>query len=376
MNHRTAFWALPLRTVTSYTSVVEGDDKKSSDDVVSSQNSVASSHSSSELPAQTTEQFKPSPSLNSEADELLTRRRGNGVSSFRELLEMADGRVLNNLKATGNEGRLSADHSGFIDWSSLCGTAYSYQNFSSSGSLRIERSDVFINDYNQSNLHPSAFDLNQRTINETTNRQFGVYTESSTNVKAAPHAEVHLETTHQAVKTPQPYSNLHDDSQRNNLGAGDVAESKLRNEANTSQKVSSETLNKESKVKNGKFESEKKTYDWDSLRKKVQKDGAKKERSSDAMDSLDYEALRNADVNEISNAIRERGMNNMLAERIKVFRWVRVKTPFVLVLRERPNEDAFHLRLLRESPGEGAFSLGFLEKVRVRAFVTSNHEVL
>ncbi|XP_020260622.1 protein ROS1-like isoform X2 [Asparagus officinalis] len=307
-------------TVTSCTSAVEGDDKKSSDDVVSSQNSAASSHSSSELPAQTTEQFKPSPSLNSEADELLTRRRGNGVSSFRELLEMADGRVLNNLKATGNEGMLSADHSGFIDWSSLCGTAsYSYQNFSSSGSLRTERSDVFINDYNQSNLHPSAFGLNQRTINETTNGQFGAYTESSTSVKAAPHAEVHLETTHQAVQTPQPYSNLHNDNQRNNLVAGGVAESKLRNEANTSQKVSSETLNKESKVKNGKIESEKKTYDWDSLRKKVQKDGAKKERSSDAMDSLDYEALRNADVNEISNAIRERGMNNMLAERIKDF---------------------------------------------------------
>lgn len=36
------------------------------------------------------------------------------------------------------------------------------------------------------------------------------------------------------------------------------------------------------------------------------------------MDSLNYEAVRCAPVKEISDAIKERGMNNMLAERIKV----------------------------------------------------------
>ncbi|XVE99111.1 hypothetical protein REPUB_Repub03eG0168700 [Reevesia pubescens] len=59
--------------------------------------------------------------------------------------------------------------------------------------------------------------------------------------------------------------------------------------------------------------------DWDGLRKQVQANGWKKERSMDTMDSLDYKAMRNANVNEISNAIKERGMNNMLAERIKEF---------------------------------------------------------
>ncbi|TYI43239.1 hypothetical protein ES332_A01G154500v1 [Gossypium tomentosum] len=59
--------------------------------------------------------------------------------------------------------------------------------------------------------------------------------------------------------------------------------------------------------------------DWDQLRKQVQANGLKKERSKDTMDSLDYEAMRNANVNEISNTIKERGMNNMLAERIKDF---------------------------------------------------------
>jgi hypothetical protein len=62
----------------------------------------------------------------------------------------------------------------------------------------------------------------------------------------------------------------------------------------------------------------KKNFDWDSLRRAVCPDGGKKERTYKTMDSLDYEALRNASVNELSDAIRERGMNNMLAERIKV----------------------------------------------------------
>ncbi|ONK80880.1 uncharacterized protein A4U43_C01F22790 [Asparagus officinalis] len=55
--------------------------------------------------------------MNSEGDELLTIGRGSGVSSFRELLDMADGKVLNDLKATGNESILSATHKSLIDWS-------------------------------------------------------------------------------------------------------------------------------------------------------------------------------------------------------------------------------------------------------------------
>uniref|UniRef100_A0A803NWS7 HhH-GPD domain-containing protein n=1 Tax=Cannabis sativa TaxID=3483 RepID=A0A803NWS7_CANSA len=59
--------------------------------------------------------------------------------------------------------------------------------------------------------------------------------------------------------------------------------------------------------------------DWDNLRKRVEIGGDKKEKSKDAMDSIDYEAIRTANVKDISDAIRERGMNNMLAERIKEF---------------------------------------------------------
>ncbi|CAJ1976666.1 unnamed protein product [Sphenostylis stenocarpa] len=59
--------------------------------------------------------------------------------------------------------------------------------------------------------------------------------------------------------------------------------------------------------------------DWDKLRKEVQINGTEKERSTDTMDSLDYEAVRSASVKKISETIKERGMNNMLAERIKDF---------------------------------------------------------
>nr|GEW58830.1 protein ROS1-like [Tanacetum cinerariifolium] len=74
------------------------------------------------------------------------------------------------------------------------------------------------------------------------------------------------------------------------------------------------------KVKKGTAEEERRReIDWDSLRKEALLNSEKKERSKDAADSLDYEALRRAHVNEISDAIRERGMNNLLADRMKDF---------------------------------------------------------
>ncbi|KAJ6432981.1 hypothetical protein OIU84_020087 [Salix udensis] len=74
-----------------------------------------------------------------------------------------------------------------------------------------------------------------------------------------------------------------------------------------------------SKARKGKVEGERKdVFDWDSLRKQVQANGIK-ERTKDTMDSLDYEAVRCASVKKISDAIKERGMNNMLAERMQEF---------------------------------------------------------
>lgn len=88
----------------------------------------------------------------------------------------------------------------------------------------------------------------------------------------------------------------------------------------TSSHAKNETNTKLSKAEKGNAANVKiNAVEWDNLRKAVETNGGRKERRKDAMDSLDYEAVRQANVQEIAEAIRERGMNNMLAERIKVF---------------------------------------------------------
>ncbi|KAH9621090.1 hypothetical protein KSS87_014532 [Heliosperma pusillum] len=69
------------------------------------------------------------------------------------------------------------------------------------------------------------------------------------------------------------------------------------------------------KRKSGK--GKKNEFEWDSLRRDAQVNGKNKENTANTQDSLDWEAVRHADVSEIAETIKERGMNNMLAERIK-----------------------------------------------------------
>lgn len=64
---------------------------------------------------------------------------------------------------------------------------------------------------------------------------------------------------------------------------------------------------------------ETKKVDWDDLRKQAHATNGRREKTTNTMDSIDWEAVRCADVSEIANTIKERGMNNMLAERIKDF---------------------------------------------------------
>lgn len=59
-------------------------------------------------------------------------------------------------------------------------------------------------------------------------------------------------------------------------------------------------------------------FNWDSLRIEAQAKAGKREKTENTMDSLDWDAVRCVDVNEIAKTIKERGMNNRLAERIQV----------------------------------------------------------
>ncbi|XP_027349193.1 protein ROS1 [Abrus precatorius] len=74
---------------------------------------------------------------------------------------------------------------------------------------------------------------------------------------------------------------------------------------------------KQKRRKRGKKKKAK--FNWDSLRIQAQATAGKREKTENTMDSLDWDAVRRADVNEIADIIKERGMNNMLAERIKNF---------------------------------------------------------
>lgn len=62
----------------------------------------------------------------------------------------------------------------------------------------------------------------------------------------------------------------------------------------------------------------KESFDWDGLRKQAESGGQKRERTERTMDTVDWDAFRCTSVNKIAAIIIKRGMNNMLAERIKV----------------------------------------------------------
>ncbi|XP_038881947.1 protein ROS1C-like isoform X2 [Benincasa hispida] len=99
-------------------------------------------------------------------------------------------------------------------------------------------------------------------------------------------------------KTEEPAQNNH----------GHSLSSKLNDPKADTLKPNRERVKKEKRV----------GVDWDILRKQVEATG-RRERTKNTMDSLDWEAVRCADIDDIAYTIRERGMNNRLAERIKDF---------------------------------------------------------
>ncbi|ESQ52279.1 hypothetical protein EUTSA_v10016139mg [Eutrema salsugineum] len=60
-------------------------------------------------------------------------------------------------------------------------------------------------------------------------------------------------------------------------------------------------------------------FDWDSLRREAEARAGKREKTTRTMDTVDWEAIRTADVSEVAETIKSRGMNHKLAERIQAF---------------------------------------------------------
>ncbi|PKU80819.1 protein ROS1A [Dendrobium catenatum] len=134
------------------------------------------------------------------------------------------------------------------------------------------------------------------------------------------------EITHNAVQAPDKLEtcriqqkSVSNNKIERNLDVSDQAGSNLKAETCSFPIVSPETPISAAKTRKRKHEVENDSYDWESLRKEVFYTKPAQERSSTTMDSLDWEAVRIADVSKIAETIRERGMNNVLAERIKEF---------------------------------------------------------
>ncbi|XP_028060397.1 protein ROS1A isoform X1 [Camellia sinensis] len=97
-------------------------------------------------------------------------------------------------------------------------------------------------------------------------------------------------------------------------------ESSLKDHGYLPSKAINGTSLDSSNVKRGRTAKQKQEpVDWDSLRLQAQAKGKRRERTAKTMDSLDWEAIRLADVKEVADTIKERGMNNVLAGRIKDF---------------------------------------------------------
>ncbi|CAN1201019.1 DNA glycosylase/AP lyase ROS1 [Linum perenne] len=72
------------------------------------------------------------------------------------------------------------------------------------------------------------------------------------------------------------------------------------------------------KAKSRRVGDEIRDADWEALRRSAKPNG-RKERAENTMDSVDWETVRSADVNDIAETIKARGMNRVLAGRIKDF---------------------------------------------------------
>ncbi|KAE8666284.1 Protein ROS1 [Hibiscus syriacus] len=119
-------------------------------------------------------------------------------------------------------------------------------------------------------------------------------------------------------------SNLYTNNSSSNEELNRMNASSLKSNLYTNNSSSDEDINQmnasSSKSKGRSAKKEKNNYfDWDNLRKQAEGNGRKRERTEKTMDSLDWEAVRCTDVDEISKTIKDRGMNNVLAERIKDF---------------------------------------------------------
>lgn len=302
-------------------------DDPTSESVVSSQNSVVSNQSSPDYLFQPGEQSLTGLGLlgNYSADGHAGNASlpvGTRPTSYTQLLRMAESNGVDFSQDLNKETAdlcSSSNISQFYpqNWNIYSGTSSTLNN-AQNGVYPSSAAPAMNNSRTQESITPMI------KITTTSGKTHGyIPVQEEKKMYQVESAQPPVQQTQQQVQSIPSASNLQFTPNANNNKHSKVSSDTVQGKQSNMTKALDGTVIDEgvsSKSRKGKGASGKgkKNFDWDSLRKGVLPDGVKKERTYKTTDSLDYEALKNASVSELSDAIRERGMNNMLAERIKV----------------------------------------------------------
>ncbi|XP_047162810.1 DNA glycosylase/AP lyase ROS1-like [Vigna umbellata] len=301
------------------------DDRKELIDIVSSQGSVISSQISGDFSNdQNPEKIGACSDSNSEVEVLSKTAKYNHYdsnTSFSKLLEMVSSTKFyedNNQKSKSNQNLRDAYDQ------SLCRQHDTPKESLQKSSVTHGSSEASIN------LSHDCFDpFKTKSSSDFLMKKDdnGMNRSSSQTTEPASQVAITLSQTIVSQVHPQEQSNHQQQSFFNFNSPGQTQDlmqkergSDLGKHKNATRiganEISSAPLKVKTKVQ-GKVQKD--DFNWDSLRIEAQAKAGKREKTENTMDSLDWDAVRCVDVNEIAKTIKERGMNNRLAERIQNF---------------------------------------------------------
>ena len=312
--------------------IEEGEEKssyngarKELNDIVSSQSSVISSQISGDFSNdQNPEKIGSCSDSNSEVEDLSSTAKYNSCSSFCKLLEMVSSTKFHEVnsqrsKSTENIRDDNAKESwkksnvtqSTIEESFIPSHKYNLKLTQTSGALEVNCSDPFKKEASSSGFLKNK-DENEMNMSSFITDEFAghVAVTHSQTIASQVHPQEQSNQMQQSFFkiSGQTCDLIHNEKELNLGNHKDVVMSETN-------EISSAPIKLKSK---NKVKEENEHFDWDSLRIKAQAKAGKRERTENTMDSLDWDAVRCADVRDIADTIKERGMNNRLAERIQV----------------------------------------------------------
>ncbi|KAL3536157.1 hypothetical protein ACH5RR_004618 [Cinchona calisaya] len=298
-------------------------DQTELDDVISSQNSVIFAHNSVDCISQTTNKAESYSQSSSEAEPA-----DGACGSFVKLLQMAGTTILHGVYNEGSRKRSSNIEMPTKSEGMACvNSGYEeLRDFDPSEDSRFcdisKKNELSVTELSGLSAESSAGAPSQNVVASSFAEAQKLSSESSNspNNHRRPVEQENNCKIEQVSNVPSSSECILDVSGRTHITRNQKAVESNLADCNNLMETVDEMRPATSKVKRKRNGKEKKdAVDWDSLRMQALSEGKKRERTVDTMDSVDWEAVRSADVGEIAHTIKERGMNNMLAERIKEF---------------------------------------------------------